>query len=344
MVTLFGQEWTQEELQRHIGQIAQVAGIRAVIAADGLERGSRIFQIRTGAGLAYEVLADRALDIGLATFRDLPLAWISPVGFVHPAFCALHEFEWLRYFSGGLLTTCGLDQFGSPCIDQGERLGLHGRVTGIPADRLSYEEYWINENYELRVRGEIRQARVFGENLKLLRHIRSQMGANWIEIVDTVTNEGFTRWPHMILYHFNFGFPLIAEDSVLELPSREVIPRDDQSAAGLAMWQRFSPPTPNFREEVFRHHVEVNEEGWTTIRILNPTLRLGVSLTFVAKLLPFVFQWKMMGEGIYVLGLEPANCGVIEGRARARELDDLPYLQPGESRTYTLRLEAFEHY
>lgn len=343
MVRLFGQEWTREELRRRIGHVGQVAGIQAFIAADGPARGTRIFQVRTGAGLVYDVIADRALDIGLATFRGIPLAWISPVGFVHPAFCELHEFGWLRYFSGGLLTTCGLDQFGSPCTDEGERLGLHGRITGIPGDKLSYGEYWVSENCELRIQGEVRQARVFGENLRLLREIRSHIGENWIEITDIVMNEGFTMWPHMILYHFNFGFPLISEDSVLQLASREVTPRDEHAAAGLALWQRFSPPTAGFREEVYRHRVETDEEGWATIRILNPTLSVGVALKFNVAQLPFVFQWKMMGEGMYVLGLEPANCGVIEGRARARELGDLPHLQPGESRLYKLRVEAFEY-
>jgi hypothetical protein len=50
-----------------------------------------------------------------------------------------------------------------------------------------------------------------------------------------------------------------------------------------------------------------------------------------------------MGEGTYVLGLEPANCSGIAGRAAARKAGDLPYLAPGESRRYALEIEVVEY-
>jgi hypothetical protein len=50
----------------------------------------------------------------------------------------------------------------------------------------------------------------------------------------------------------------------------------------------------------------------------------------------------MMGEGAYVLGIEPANCGGILGRAAARESGDLPFLAPGQSASYEMTLEVIE--
>jgi hypothetical protein len=50
----------------------------------------------------------------------------------------------------------------------------------------------------------------------------------------------------------------------------------------------------------------------------------------------------MMGEGLYVLGLEPSNCGTLAGRAGARAGGLLPELAAGESRTYRLELEVIE--
>ena len=49
-----------------------------------------------------------------------------------------------------------------------------------------------------------------------------------------------------------------------------------------------------------------------------------------------------MGQGAYVLGVEPANSSGMKGRAAARESGDLPYLAPGESRHYELEVELFE--
>jgi len=45
----------------------------------------------------------------------------------------------------------------------------------------------------------------------------------------------------------------------------------------------------------------------------------------------------MIGEGLYVVGLEPANCGV-EGRAKERERGTLQFLEPGEKRYYNLEI------
>ena len=47
----------------------------------------------------------------------------------------------------------------------------------------------------------------------------------------------------------------------------------------------------------------------------------------------------MMGEGAYVIGVEPANCNGLGGRAATRELGQLPQLEPGESRSYHIDVE-----
>jgi len=47
--------------------------------------------------------------------------------------------------------------------------------------------------------------------------------------------------------------------------------------------------------------------------------------------LPRMWQWRMLGPGMYLTGLEPANCG-LAGRAAEREAGTLEMLEPGESR------------
>jgi hypothetical protein len=272
----------------------------------------------------------------------VPLAWSSAVGDVHPAFYDAEGTNFLRSFQGGLFITGGLDQFGAPCSDTGEDLGLHGRVHHLPARMVSYQGTWMGNEYDLTITGEIRQARLFGENLVLRRAIFTSLGWNVIHIHDFVINEGFERWPHMILYHFNLGFPLISPASQLEVPAERTYPRDGDAERGFAEWRSLQPPTAGYTEQVFGHVPIANARGKTRVQVSNPDLGIGVAITFSPAELPHLFQWKMMGEGAYVLGIEPANSSGMEGRAIARERDDLPYLNPGEGRQYSVDFEVFE--
>ena len=43
-----------------------------------------------------------------------------------------------------------------------------------------------------------------------------------------------------------------------------------------------------------------------------------------------------MGQGAYVLGVEPVNTSAMEGRADARAKGVLLELEPGESRKYSI--------
>ena len=343
MASLYHRDWSRQEILQRVGHMDQVAGIKLVEAADGMERGNRILQVWTGSGLFFHVLADRALDISACRYKGVPLAWASSVGEVHPAYYEPQGLGWLRSFQGGLLVTCGLDHFGAPSSDAGEELGLHGRVSNLPARSVGYHTRWVGDEYELEVTGEVRQTRVFGENLVLRRRILTRLGSNKIRIEDVVTNEGFEPHPHMILYHFNLGFPLVSEDSQLHLEVEKTVPRDEDAAAGLAEWRDLQPPTAGYREQVFRHTLVADAEGKVRVEIENPTLGIGLRWTYEKASLPHLFHWKMMGQGTYVLGIEPANCGVPLGRAAARESGDLPHLAPGESRRYLLDVEVIEY-
>jgi len=352
MASLYGRDWNRHEILQRVGSLDQIAGIRLMEAADGLERGCRIFQVWTGSGLEFTVSADRALDICACRYKGIPLAWASPVGGVHPAYYEPEGWGWLRSFPGGLLVTCGLDSFGAPSSDSGEEFGLHGRVSNLPARSVGYRTQWMDDDarqsggaqtrYTLEITGEVRQTRVFGENLLLRRRITTDLGSNKIRIEDVVTNEGFAPQPHMVLYHFNLGFPLVSENSRVHLEAEQTVARDADAEAGLAHWNQLQPPTAGYREQVFRHVLVADNEGQVHVEVENPTLGIGLRWTYDKASLPHLYQWKMMGESMYVLGIEPGNCNGVEGRAIARQRDDLPHLEPGESRNYTLEVEVVE--
>jgi Domain of unknown function (DUF4432) len=340
MPKLFDHEWSKTELLRHVGQMDQLAGIQLVESGDSKARSCRMLDVWTGAGLRFQVNADRALDISRCEFKGIPLAWRSPSGDVHPAYYEPESLGWLRSFAGGLLTTCGLDQFGSPSKDGEVLFGLHGRISNLPSTQLNYRTFWDGDDYKLEISGEIRQAALFCENLVLRRRILSTIGSNRIHLQDIVVNEGFEPQPLMLLYHFNLGFPLVSEFTTLNLQSEEIIPRDAIAQGGLAEWSKFTPPTPGYQEQVFIHRPKVDQVGQAMVELNNPRMNIAVRWTYDATNLPYLMEWKMMGEGAYVVGIEPANCKGLGGRNSAREIGQLPILAPGECRQYTLEVEV----
>ena len=337
MTFLFNKKWTRNELLEHVGDLSQVAGIKLGEWSDGSERGLRVAEVRSGSGLTFSVLLDRGMDIGPAAYRGTPLAWISPTGFGHPAYYEAQSTDWLRTFGGGLLVGCGLTSAGAAGEDDGEALGLHGRLSHLPAEHIKVDEIWQGEECALVVEGEVRQARVFGENLRLKRRIRVGLGGNTIAIHDRVENLGKASSPLMLLYHINLGFPLLDETCELVAAPHPVEPRDAIAAEGLEDWMHFQAPSAGYQEQVFYHDLPADEEGWAEIEVVNPGQPLGVSVRFQKATLPNLVEWKMMGQGTYVLGLEPANCHV-SGRSQERARGTLQFLQAGEGRDFHVEI------
>jgi hypothetical protein len=313
-----------------VGALDQVARIDHLVDSDGPARGMRRLRVITGGGLEFDVLPDRCLDLGQAWFQGVPLAWVSSVGSVAPAF---HEPEgrgFLRAFGGGLLATCGLDSFGPPANDEDGVVGMHGRVGQTPA-RLTRAE---SGREEIRIEGTVRQTAVFAENLVLRRRISAELGTNAIVIDDTVTNDGSESSPQMMLYHFNLGWPLLDAGAEFEVPGASASPRDADAQAGVGLEHEFGAPEPGFSEQVFLY------DGTGGIaRLTNRKLGLRLTLRF-SESLPALFEWKMTATHHYVLGIEPANTPVIMGRPAARAAGQLPRLAPSESASYRLSVEV----
>jgi hypothetical protein len=325
-------------LRRLVGDMAQVAGIRLVELADGRARGLRAADVYTGSGFRFQVLVDRGLDLGAADHAGRPLAWL------HPALGApaLHEpggIGWLRTFGGGLVTTCGLDHFGAP-DPEGEGHGLHGRASHLPAENLRLRQEWQGDDYVLEVEGATRQSRLFGENLRLERRIATRLGASSLVLEDRVRNEGFRPAPLAVLYHCNFGFPVVSPGSELVVRDRAVRPRDAAAEAGLAEHLRFPPPEPGFAEQVFFHAPRVGPDGFAAAAIVNRPLGFGAFVRWRAAELPVLAQWKMAGEGEYVCGLEPSTHEMRPTRREQRENGSLRDLAPGESVSFRLEIGA----
>ncbi|MDP9353512.1 MAG: aldose 1-epimerase family protein, partial [Chloroflexota bacterium] len=208
MPEIYGESYSGDELRCMTGHMAQLAGVRLSEIADGRTRGTRVADVYTGSGFRFQVLLDRALDLGAVEHSGRALAW------THPALGGADLYEpegagWVRTFGGGLLTTCGLTFFGQPEHDGDEDLGLHGRISHQRGEKIEVTEEWRGEEYVVAVQGQVRQSALFAENLLLTRRISTSLGADCLVVEDRVRNDGYRSTPHMILYHCNFGFPVV---------------------------------------------------------------------------------------------------------------------------------------
>ncbi|HQD40641.1 MAG TPA: aldose 1-epimerase family protein [Bacillota bacterium] len=331
MAQFAGKNFTRKELSERVGSISQIDEVTRFAYQEGRAKGLEGISFRTGSGLDFVVLPGRGMDLGIASFRGLPLCWLSPAAYSGPEYFEPQGDGWLRSFAGGLLTTCGLTYLGDPCQDEGEELGLHGRIANTPAQHVCTWTRWEGDDYYLHASGQVREASAFGPNVVMTRTITAKLGEAKIFLRDEVENQGFEKVPHMILYHINLGYPLVCEDSELKLPPHTTIPKDPVAEAN-PDYASFAAPTYGYQPRVYYHMLKNTEEK-ATITLTGSGLKLD--LTYHPGQLPNLVHWKRFEQGSYVLGLEPANCRV-DGRAEERARGTLSYLKPGEKRCYEL--------
>ena len=342
---LNGQSLKRLDLERYAGDVSAAGGVRKVILDDGSERGVRVLEFRTGTGLAFDVLVDRAMDFGQAEHKGRSFGWCSPTGIRHPG---LHEnadedgVAWLRSFSG-LQTTGGLDHiFAGAEVDAAQYCyplrksmhhGLHGRVANIPATLQGYGQSWDGDRCLLWAEGEVRQAAVFGEHLRMHRRIESEIGGNEIRLHDTIRNHGFERSPHMLLYHIDLGWPLIDEGTQLVAPIARTLWYSPVVDRQRASYQVMAKPIPNFDEQAYEHELVVDSEGKMRVAVVNERLNFGVTVEWHAKEFPCFLEWLHLREGAYVIGVEPSTHHV-QGDQAARDDGSMIWLEHGETRSY----------
>jgi hypothetical protein len=315
------------EAERYMGHLGQLARIDRLAFEDGPQRGSRLLRLTTGGGLTLDVHPDRALDIGQVELFGKPLAWLSPTQIAHPAFYDPRKDRFLKTFGGGFLVTCGLDHFGPPCEEDGQKFGQHGRVNAVAA-QLNHTSCGPEG---LLVEGIVRQASALQQHLELRRSIHAPLGQSSFTVTDVVTNLADRDQPHMILYHCNFGWPLMSEKAQLEISAAQTAPSTPEALKD--PYQTFTAPQSGYQERVYLHTLK---PGRARVRLNNPEHDLQMNMEFDTKTLPGLCQWKMLGERNYVLGLEPTNTLSLAGRVEARKAQKLKVLAPGESVQYQI--------
>lgn len=356
MVELFGKMMSRRDVAAHSGMLSQFAGVRLMTLGDGVERGIRMLEFRTGTGLRFTILIDRALDIADCDYQGKSIGWHSPSGFRHPG---LHEYEgegglaWLRSFSG-LLVTCGLDHILFMHEDSAEHYvysprksvhsSIHGRIGTIPGRLTTYGERWDGDECTLYCEGVVQQSAVFGEDLHLIRRIEAKIGSNEIVLKDRVVNHGFYRTPHMLCYHINVGHPVLAEGSRYLAPATQTVwaahAGKDYRRQGVG-YRTLSGPKHNFHEQVWQHEMKADAQGHVPVAVVNDALAFGFLVETNKSEFPCQYEWQNFQEGQYAIGIEPSTNHVM-GKAFAKERGELIWLEHGEERSYTTRFAVLD--
>lgn len=297
--------------------------------------------------LTFQILPTRGMGIWRGQFREMPLGWQAPVhGPVHPQYVNLLERNGLGWLDGfdEWLVRCGLSSMGPPGIDPKtkEYLTLHGRIANQPAHYVEIRIH-LDPPFELQVIGHVQETMLFAHDWLLKSTFTTTPGSSRLVVHDEIENRSMRTAELSLLYHINWGPPILGEGSRLLAPVQTMMPKDAQAAEGLATWDLFDAPTPGFAEQVYFCELIADAGGQTLAMLQDPSQSRAAVLRWSKVELPYFILWKntaSMTEG-YVTGLEPA-LQLPNFRASERDAGRLPMLQPGQSYRTTLAIELVD--
>ena len=344
MAKLFGKEYSKKTILESVGDISQICDAKIVKLAGGNREGVDAVLFKTGSGLNFSVLPGRGMDFSDADYKGIPLCWRSSVGEASAAFYEPEGGLWDRNYHGGLFHTSGITTAGAPSEDEGVALGLHGRISNTPAFNFYVDGHWEGDDYWVWLLGKVRITSGLGENLLLTRKVSAKMGENIIYLEDVVENQGYQTTPHMILYHTNFGFPLIGDETEFVAPIEKTRAINEEN---ISLSSKYHAPKSGFPDQLFYFDVAAKEDGLTKYAVINRNLNekngLGISIKYSKEALPNLLEWKKLDKGHYVVEIGPTNAMYpIGGRKMEREQGTLKFLKAGEKVKYEIEFEILD--
>lgn len=322
--------------KEYVGHPLQVRGAEKLIMQGAKGEGMHFLYVRNGLGLEAWISIDRCADITRVTFKGDNINYTSPCGYVAPAYYDSEGAGFLKSFTAGFFTTCGLTAVGSPCTDDGEVLPLHGTIGNTPAELNAV----LEDEDGLTVIATIRDCRIFARKLVMKRTYRFSYKKNVFTVDDVVTNEGDTQSPYMVLYHCNFGYPLLDETSIVKVRNSGIEARDDFAQKHIATALQMEKPQAEIPERCY-YFDTLARDGHVDSGIFNENISKGVIISCDKDELPYLTEWKMMGKTDYVLGLEPGNC-TPDGRDVLRQNGTLRFLEAGETKKTSVKFTFTE--
>jgi len=331
---------------------AQGWSVKKVTLHGGRQEGVDTIVVDNGR-LKFTVCPTRGMGVLSVAMDDVYLGWNSPVKeVVHPSLINLESrggLGWLEGFNEWMVR-CGLESAGHPGVDKfinnvGDEatmeLTLHGKIANIPASEV---EVVIDPEppHRIRVRGRVDERMFYGPKLEMQTEISTVPGSNSLQIADVITNRGSDEQEFQIIYHANFGPPLLEEASTFAGTVERVTPFNKHAAKDVTSYAEYKGPQLGFIEQVYCIRPKPDAEGRALIMLQNKARDKAVSMVFPVRELPCVTLWKNTNaesEG-YVTGLEPGT-GFPNNRRIERKFGRVPKLPPGGS--YSAKIDFTIH-
>ena len=324
------------EVFRRIGSTSQLVSVTPVCLTDGKAAGVRCISIEGASGLSALLVQDRAMDIAQLRYRGTNISYMTANGISSPGLYGASDQRFDTNPFLGMMTTCGLDNTGPACTDEGREYYQHGRLSNTPAENVTISTSFDGEDASVCVECDIRIYQLGNYNFRLHRKIVFNDADRTIKIDDRVINESGKQQQVCLMYHCNFGYPFLDENAVIEIPSlsrrykgNEDAPVDTDEILTIPA------PSPDWKPQVIYHSFP--SSGMNTVRIVNNDRHMTAELSFSGESLPFLNQWRMFRDREYVLSLEPCNA-VPYGRHGQKERNCAQYIDPYGMKDYHLEL------
>lgn len=275
-----------------INNSLQNAYIRRYTLTDGKEAGLRVIEM-AGCDLRVLLNESKALDIMQLWYEGQNMSFVSKNGFT------AREIDFLERFEGGMLYTCGLDSMGGR-----EGFVLHGTHHNTPAKVISL----IEDEDKLEVTALIEESALFGKNLAMKRVVTLYPKENRVHVDDTLINRGTKTEDYCLLYHTNFGYPMLDEGAEIVANYTNIEARSDHAKKNLDKQPVFEAPIVNDEERCYFLDMA---EGKASL--INRKLGKKATVSYSKDTLPNFVQWSSPVAGDYALGLEPCTSNLSEG-------------------------------
>lgn len=309
----------------------------------GKQEGSKIIIISSKEGLTITLSPTRGMNLLKAEGFGTRMGWDSPVKeVVNPAFINLESRNgvgWLEGFNE-MMVRCGYEWTGHPGTADGQLYTLHGKAGNTPASQVEVE---VSEKapYEINVRGLLKESTFKKADLQTMTELRYVPGSNSFSLHDVLTNHADYPHDYQIIYHSNFGKPILEEGARFVAPVASVSPFNDYAKGGMKSWNSYAGPTKGFDEMVFNMVPLADEHQQTVAAVINKAGDKGAAIGFNVTQLPVLTMWKNTDtekQG-YVTGIEPGTSYAYPVSIE-REQKRVKQLAPGQSTrfdlTYTL--------
>lgn len=305
----------------------------------GKQEGSKVLTIASKNGLTIALSPTRGMDLLHVNGHGVRLGWDSPVDeVVNPANINLESRNGLGWLEGfnEMMVRCGFEWTGHPVTKDGVLYTLHGKAGNTPASKV---EVIVDDKapHEIRIRGLLKETTFKKAKLETWTELRYVPGSDSFTVHDVLTNHADYPHDYQIIYHSNFGTPILEKDARFIAPLKSVSPFNDYAKKGLSDWNVYGAPTKDFDEMVFNLTPKADENGKTLAAVINSKGDKGAAIEFDIQQLPLLTMWKntdTLKQG-YVTGIEPGTNYAYPVTIE-KEQGRVKQLAPGQSTEFTL--------